>query len=314
MEVELGSDVEVDVAEGKKSRIKIEKLFDFEPRGYYVYVHRKKTTHEIFYVGKGVKTRGWGIRSRSKMWYNVTNKHGVLSEIIFDNLTEDEALTIEKELITYYGRSWLGEGCLVNYRIEGQTAPEWELSEHPAADKRIWHFVNTFTYESFIGLRVEFREKTGVSMTAVVNGACRASGGWTTMDNLSTVSIELLRNPNSERQVIQDIYRIYNLETKETKECRLWDIKKMVGVNYDAILSGDVLSFGDWCFEENKHKWYSFKKDYKEYLFVHDSGQQILGTRAKFKETTGLNINDLFRTTSKKRRRCWKLHGWRVIK
>ena len=53
MEAELGRDAKVEVYEGKKSRIKIEKLFDFEPRGYYVYVHRKMTNGEIFYVGKG---------------------------------------------------------------------------------------------------------------------------------------------------------------------------------------------------------------------------------------------------------------------
>lgn len=215
--MEPGLEKDSDTKEGTK-KIKIEKLFDFEPRGHYVYVHRKMTTNEIFYVGKGVRARGWDKRSRNKMWENVARKYGVLVEVIFDNLSEDSALTIEKELITYYGRSWLGEGALVNYRIEGKTAPEWELSEHPAADKRIWHFVNVFTYESFIGLRVEFKNKTGIETTPIISGKNRVAKGWTTMDILSTNPIELLRNPNSERQVLPEIYKIYNLETKETKE------------------------------------------------------------------------------------------------
>lgn len=44
---------------------------------YYVYIHRKATDNEIFYVGKGKNSRCTTIKGRSKHWKNISNKHGI---------------------------------------------------------------------------------------------------------------------------------------------------------------------------------------------------------------------------------------------
>lgn len=73
---------------------------------FYVYLHRRKTDNKVFYVGKGKGTRAWHFHNRNKYWHNVKDKHGIEVEIVFDNLTEEESLTIEKDTIlefTYFG-------------------------------------------------------------------------------------------------------------------------------------------------------------------------------------------------------------------
>lgn len=69
---------------------------------YYVYLHRKADTGEIFYVGKGQGNRHSINKNRNKHWQNVANKHGYISEIIafFDD--EGEAFVVECEQIYYY--------------------------------------------------------------------------------------------------------------------------------------------------------------------------------------------------------------------
>lgn len=69
---------------------------------FYVYQHKKKDTNEIFYVGKGKKFRYLEESNRSNYWHNIVNKHGFLSEILYDNLDEELALLIEQELIDKY--------------------------------------------------------------------------------------------------------------------------------------------------------------------------------------------------------------------
>ena len=66
---------------------------------YYIYIHRKATDHSLFYIGKGCGQRAWNFNNRNNLWTNVKNKHGVLVEVIFKNLSESCALEIETRLI-----------------------------------------------------------------------------------------------------------------------------------------------------------------------------------------------------------------------
>ena len=63
---------------------------------YYVYTHSDMSGN-VFYVGKGTANRAWNKRDGTA-W---KNKYGV--EIIFDGLTEEEALDAEAVLIDSYG-------------------------------------------------------------------------------------------------------------------------------------------------------------------------------------------------------------------
>jgi hypothetical protein len=83
-------------------------------KSYYVYIHRKATTGEVFYVGKGTGRRAREKCLRSAYWKRVAKKHGVVIEILIDGVQEWYALEYEQLLIDYYGRRDLGTGQLVN--------------------------------------------------------------------------------------------------------------------------------------------------------------------------------------------------------
>ena len=78
-----------------------------------VYQHRRKDTNEVFYVGIG-KTKKRAFKfGRNSYWNNIAYK-GYEIEIIFENITWEQAIQKEKELILLYGRKDLGLGTLVN--------------------------------------------------------------------------------------------------------------------------------------------------------------------------------------------------------
>ena len=67
---------------------------------FYVYLHRRLDTNEVFYIGKGTKKRAWDRDSRkTQKWKDIVNSVGYSVEIYRDNLTEQEADLLETELI-----------------------------------------------------------------------------------------------------------------------------------------------------------------------------------------------------------------------
>ena len=69
---------------------------------YFVYVHRKKSNGQIFYVGKGCRYRHKSQTGRTPHWYSIVKKHGYIAEIIQNGLSEEQAFKLEKELIALY--------------------------------------------------------------------------------------------------------------------------------------------------------------------------------------------------------------------
>lgn len=69
---------------------------------YYVYKHISKLTLEVFYIGKGRKRRAHSRNSRNRYWKNIANKEGYIVEFISFNLTEEESLRLEIELIAKF--------------------------------------------------------------------------------------------------------------------------------------------------------------------------------------------------------------------
>ena len=80
-----------------------------------VYLHYKKGTNEVFYVGIGNKDRPSQKGSlRSKWWNRVVDKYGYDIQVITKDISYSQAKAIEIALISTYGRMDLGLGTLVN--------------------------------------------------------------------------------------------------------------------------------------------------------------------------------------------------------
>ncbi len=87
---------------------------------YYVYIHRKASTGEVFYVGKGYGDRAYSKRGRSKRWQHVVNKHGYIVDVVVKDIQEWYAFELEIEMILLYGRKDKGNGTLINMTDGGE--------------------------------------------------------------------------------------------------------------------------------------------------------------------------------------------------
>lgn len=74
---------------------------------FYVYIHRRCDTGEIFYVGKGCGKRAWKKADRNQWWKNIESKHGRTVEIIVKNLDESDSFSLEQLVIETIGRDAL---------------------------------------------------------------------------------------------------------------------------------------------------------------------------------------------------------------
>ncbi len=72
-------------------------------QSFYVYIHKKKDTGEVFYVGKGRGNRAWSTNGRSGEWLRIAVNHGRVVRIIAEGLTEEHALALEAAFIRLCG-------------------------------------------------------------------------------------------------------------------------------------------------------------------------------------------------------------------
>ena len=94
---------------------------------YYIYTHTRNGEALPFYVGKGFGNRAYRT-DRSKFWKRVA-KDGYTIEFKFQNLSEEDAFQIERDMIKTYGRRNLGNGCLVNLTDGGDGVSGYIHSE-----------------------------------------------------------------------------------------------------------------------------------------------------------------------------------------
>jgi len=81
-----------------------------------------------FYIGIGLSTkRAYSKKNRNKFWKHIVAKSPYEIEILFDNLSWEEACEKEKEFIKLYGRRDIQTGVLVNLTDGGDGV--YNLSE-----------------------------------------------------------------------------------------------------------------------------------------------------------------------------------------
>ena len=121
---------------------------------FYVYLHKKATTGEVFYVGKGTGKRAYQKAKRSKFWKAIVDKHGYTIEIVINGLQEWAAFEFEQNLVAYYGRRDLGEGCLVNATEGGEGTAGYIWSD----DLKEWRKQKTIEQFSSLEMRKKLSE------------------------------------------------------------------------------------------------------------------------------------------------------------
>lgn len=89
-------------------------------KNFYIYIHKKATNLEPFYIGKGSKNRAYVKSGRSKYWKNIVNKHDYIIEFLEINLTEFESLEKEIYWINKFGRKNINNGLLCNLTNGGE--------------------------------------------------------------------------------------------------------------------------------------------------------------------------------------------------
>lgn len=72
---------------------------DLKQHDFYVYLHKKKTNGEVFYVGKGRGFRVGTTRNRNKWWKATATKHGFFHVFVAKNLTNTMACELEVRTI-----------------------------------------------------------------------------------------------------------------------------------------------------------------------------------------------------------------------
>ena len=102
---------------------------------WILYRHIRDDKNLPFYIGIGRDVnRPYNKKDRSKFWKRIIGKTGYAVEIIFDNLTKEEAIQKEIEFIKLYGRIDLKTGSLCNMTCGGEGTGE--LSEELESIRR----------------------------------------------------------------------------------------------------------------------------------------------------------------------------------
>ena len=117
---------------------------------FYIYVHIRPDTGKPFYVGKGCGYRAWSRTSRNPYWKNINAIGDRKVEILFDNLTEDDAFQVEKDVILeykYFGYKLAnltegGDGC------SGLVLSEDAKKLLSVAAKNQWNSLSPEEYEN----------------------------------------------------------------------------------------------------------------------------------------------------------------------
>jgi len=102
-----------------------------------LYRHIRTDKNTPFYIGIGeTENRAYDKKCRTKIWKNIANK-GYETEILFDDLTWEQACEKEKEFIALYGRRDLGTGTLVNLTDGGEGTLGYRHTEEAKEKNRL---------------------------------------------------------------------------------------------------------------------------------------------------------------------------------
>ena len=140
-----------------------------------VYIHRKATNREVFYVGIGNPRRAFVEQHRNVFWRRVVSKHGYDVEVIHTGLSWEDACDIEMDLIELIGRRDLGLGTLVNLTDGGEGNQGIVWSDERRAEKSANYTDEMRDAVSEANSKPVIDTKTGIEYKGIVL-ACKSLG------------------------------------------------------------------------------------------------------------------------------------------
>lgn len=207
-------------------------------------MHRKATTGEVFYVGKGKGDRYKSKAGRNSIWTRIATKHGFVTEIVENNLQEWYAFELENNLVNYYGRLDLKQGTLANMTDGGYDNQNFSAYvrkkirvnrsgvKSKLADKQNYSFYNINTEETFYGTRMDFKDKYNIKYVKRLFATKfivkpPSHHGWVVLDFCSEDRINELKQQSS-RGILNP-----NADTKQYTFCNIESNTEFIGTRVD---------------------------------------------------------------------------------
>lgn len=286
---------------------------------FYVYIHKKKATGEVFYVGKGKDSRAWSTKGRNRAWEYLVKKHDYIVEIVQDRLQEWYAFELEKDLIAFYGRRDCGHGTLVNLTDGGESPSGVDC---PATDSTVYNFYNFNTKETFTGLRIHFKQKYSIDPCSLFhkksNRVTINAGGWILYEDTIPTDIRIgfkgELGPTADKQ----IYSFINTKTGEYFKGTRVQFREKFNISTTNMFSRGVSNRGWFCVEKSnlRSRKLSAKgnrpnpnRDRITYTFENFNGETFTGLRTDFLQKFGINPAILFCKNSSLTIKGWFLQN-----
>lgn len=283
----------------KRNEVKFTNAFEGEPSGIYLYIHKRATDGSIFYVGKGIRDRYKSTNRTNNYWQNTALKHGVIVEILEQDLQEWYAFEREIELIAYYGRSDIKKGCLVNLDDGGSGGKKYHIETYD--------FLNYKTNELFTGTKYQFKLKFGFHPYHIINTENSHLNGWYLNGNLTDEILYKLMKGTT--RFSSKIYDFVNFQTGMELSTTLSEFRKLTNVNPAHIVKGRKNSNHGWTTKEtiervgfNKiqnpfHDRYDNLPVYTFYNFENET--VFIGTRVELTRKYSVDLGLLFKENGK---------------
>lgn len=158
---------------------------------FYVYLHRKATTDEVFYIGKGKDDRAYDMGTdRSNHWNSVVKKYGRTVVFVQTGLQEWYAHELEMDLIAYHGRKDIGLGLLINKTDGGEGTSGYVYTQEDLKRMSDSHKGNVASDETRAKMSASMTPERRAMLSAINKGKTLPPERVAKMSEMARLSLE----------------------------------------------------------------------------------------------------------------------------
>ena len=224
---------------------------------FIVYIHIRPDTNEPFYVGMGVVGRDLHLAGRNNFWKNVVNKNNGIykSKILFEELTEEEALIKEREVELSLKDQGYKLTNIIECGIKGRPAG---LNHSKETIKKMSDFWKNYYNENPSKRKgIKMSEESSLKKSKAMLGK-KVRLGIKDSDETRKKKSEAFKgrvyseeSKKKKNDKLRDktIYKFNNILTKENFEGTRHEFKEKYNHNLDQIslfIRGKILKYKNW--------------------------------------------------------------------